>query len=835
MTEPAYVASIMKTALLRCPAGTRLSDAAVRMSERYCSSMLITRGDEVLGIWTEQDALMVDFADPGAAQCPVEQVMSSPITSIKPHATIDTAARIFDEKGIRHLLVVDDDETPLGIVSRNDIALEKGLESYLRLRKVENAMRSAPLTLAASLPLSEAVQRMRTSPACDAVIVRYDDHLGILTTRDLVRFVASYPGNMAIGRLASRPLLSINRDEALINARDRLIHHRLRHLAVLDDSEEVIGILGFADIISTEEYRHLDTLRDTLEQHDSAIRQSRQSLRLAEQVIESTLEGIMITDAGGRIEFVNPAFTHLTGYELDEAVGHTPGSLLSSGRQNADFYQNMWHAMHQHGYWRGEIWNRRKGGELYLEMLTVTAIYDEAGETSHFAAMFSDITQVRENEQRVHHLAWYDALTGLPNRRLIEDRLSLATRHARRHSQQLAVVFIDLDHFKQINDSLDHAAGDELLTLVARRLENCLRDDDSLGRLGGDEFIALLPNVGGVDEAVSVVRRMIDAISAPFDLRRRQVRVGCSLGVSFYPSDANSAETLIQHADAAMYRAKREGRNTWRLYSSDMEFHNNRRMTLETALRESLAQGEGIEAYYQPLFERDSGRLYSAEALMRWHHPQLGQVSPGEFIPLAESAGLILQLGQRLLDQVLQQLHDWLAAGLEPVPIAINLSPRQFWQHDLIDDIRTRLEAFAIPAELISFELTESTLLDRHQQAITALEALRDLGHRVAIDDFGTGYSSLSYLQDLPITTLKIDRTFIQALTEGNRRGSEAILAAVTGLAEGLDLQVVAEGVETHEQLDALARFPVQLIQGFLFGRPANAATFTTNWLIRRA
>ncbi|MEQ6887224.1 EAL domain-containing protein [Halomonas sp. CS7] len=830
MTQEFPVERIMQTGLLTCTPDTPLREAAARMAERRFSAMLVVQDDQAVGIWTEHDSLLVDFARPEALKLPIERVMSHPVASVHQATPVGAAALRFGAERCRHLLVVDDAGNPKGILSQTDMALNQGIEPYLRLREVGDAMRPRPLLLGGALSLNDAAQQMHRA-GCDAAVVTCDgEELGILTERDLVRFVARHPGDTAVGELASRPLLTVGVEEALIHARDLLIDRRVRHLGVLDDEGGVVGLLEFQDLLAGAEHFYLEDLREALEQRDQALAQSRRNLQLAERVIDSSLEGIIITDAETRIEFVNPAFTHLTGYSLEEAAGRTP-ALLSSGRHGADFYQHMWQTLQEHGYWRGEVWNRRKNGQLFLELLTITAIRDDAGEIRNYAALFSDITHIRENEEQVRRLAYYDPLTRLPNRRLLEDRLELAIRHAHRHQQRLAVVFLDLDHFKQVNDALGHTMGDELLLKVSQRLRAQLREDDTLARQGGDEFIALLNEVAEVDEVTRVARRLIESVSAPFEVGGQVFRVGCSLGISLYPDDGVEVETLVRQADAAMYRAKKEGRNTYRLFRAEMHRQDHGLLKMETALRNTAETGAGLGVHYQPLFDRDSGEVHGAEALLRWHHPTFGHVSPGDFIPLAERSGLILPLGERLMHLVAAQMRDWLAAGLAPPRVAVNLSARQFWQSDLVAQVRALYAAYELPPGQIGFELTESILLDKQQQAIHTLQALRELGCRIAIDDFGTGYSSLSYLQDLPVTTLKIDRSFIQQL--GESRGSSAIVAAVTGLAKELGLRVVAEGVETEDQLQALSRYHVNLIQGFLTGRPADAATFAERYLIR--
>ena len=818
----------MQTGLLTCDRYTPLDVAAARMAERRCSSMLVIENGEAVGIWTEHDCLYLDFADPGALRQPIGELMSGAIAKIAEDTPVSEAVMRFTAENRHHFLVVGGDGAPLGVLSRSDAVLNQGLESYLRLREVHHAMSTTPLVLPGTLTLSELASRMRFSQSDAAVITQPGQPLGIITERDLVRFVAGHPGQATIGELATRPLLSVGPHDTLIHARDYLITHRVRHLAVVDKAEQVIGLLGFREMLDGNEQFYLEDLRQALDQRDRALSQSRFNLELAERVIDASLEGIIITDAQTQIEFVNPAFTHMTGYRPEEVIGYTP-AVLSSGRHDADFYDRMWHSLQNNGYWRGEIWNRRKNGQLYLELLTITAIRDEAGETTNYAALFSDITHIRENEEQVRRLAYYDALTRLPNRRLLEDRMSLSMRHAHRQQRRLAVIFIDLDHFKQVNDSLGHAIGDELLLEVSQRLAGHMREDDTLARLGGDEFIALLPDLDEPGEATLIAGRLIGAISTPFKIDGHEFRVGCSLGISFYPDDAATIDDLMRNADAAMYRAKQEGRNTYRLFNSKTHVQENHHLAMESALRDTAETGDGLDVHYQPIFDTQSGELRGAEALLRWYNPHFGHVAPVDFIPVAERSGLILPLGRRLIRAVAAQQQHWLAAGRQVVPVAVNLSAKQFWQNDLATRLKTILSEHDLPAGLIDVELTESTLLDESQEATGILQALRELGCGVAIDDFGTGYSSLRYLQDLPVTTLKIDRSFIARMQTAH--GSRAIVAAVSGLAHELGLKVVAEGVEEASQLAALKQYPVHCVQGFHLGMPAPADVFAQQWL----
>ncbi|MCE8040548.1 EAL domain-containing protein [Halomonas daqingensis] len=833
MSQELPIERIMQTGLLTCEPETPLWMAAERMAARQCSSIIVIKAGQPLGIWTEHDALAVNFADPDAVRQPVSEVMSRPVASLHCSTPMSEAALRFNAERRRHFLVVDDAGAPVGILSQTDVALNQGLEPYLRLREVRAAMRQRTLVLEGSQLLAQAARTMRLSE-CDAVVVKCaSGELGILTERDLVGFVARHPGNTPIDGLASRPLLTIHQDDTLISARDRLMNHRVRHLAVLDESDEVVGLLGFRDMLADAEHLYMQDLREALEQRDRALAQSRENLQLAERVIDSSLEGIIITDPRNRIEFVNRAFTHMTGYTAEEAIGKTP-EILSSGRHDAAFYRQMWDALKRSGYWRGEIWNRRKSGELYLELLTITAITDDSGAVTHYAALFSDITHMRENEERIRKLAYYDALTGLPNRRLLEDRLELAIRHAHRNQSRLAVIFVDLDHFKEVNDALGHAFGDELLVMMSERLQLRLREDDTLARLGGDEFLVLLPDLEEVDEVTRIARRLVEAVSEPCVIEGQEFRIGCSLGISLYPDDATTAEALVHNADVAMYRAKEEGRNGYRLYRNEMNLQDDRQRALEKALHEAFITGEGLQLHYQPIFEREGGRLHGAEALLRWHHPLLGSVPPADIMTHVERAGLLPQLDEYMLEQVCRQLAAWSAVGAGPIPISINLSARQFWQPDLPVRVATKLKQHNLQPGLLGFEIAERTLLDKPQQAAVVLKRLRRLAGDVAINDFGTGYAALGYLHELPITMLKIDRRFVQRL-DGRQRGSAAIVAAVAGLAREMELRLAAVGVETEAQRDILGRHGVELIQGYLTGRAVPADLFASRYLASRS
>ena len=567
MGQPLPISRIMHGGLLlTCSPGTTIAEAAARMSETSVSSILITDGDDVIGIWTEHDALAINFADPDEFNKPVGTVMSAPVLSLPGNTDVGEAAMKLRATGKRHFLVTGDGNKPIGILSQTDLALNQGLEPYLRLREVRAAVRRPPLLVDGNQSLAEVAVCMHRQHADATVVDCGNGELGILTERDMVRFIARHTSNTLVKDLATRPLLTVSEEDPLIHARDLLIDHHIRHLAVVDSTGEVTGLIGYSDMLAGAEQLYVEDLRQALEQRDQALAKSRQTLQLAERVIESSFEGIIVTDENVRIEFVNPAFTQLTGYTADEVIGRTP-EILSSGRHDAEFYQRMWQSLKNHGYWRGEIWNRRKTGELYLELLTITAITDDEGKVTHYAGLFTDITQDRRNEEQIRQLAYYDALTGVPNRRLLEDRLDHAIRHAHRTGMLLAVIFMDLDEFKDVNDSLGHSVGDELLLQFTKRVRSCLREDDTLARLGGDEFIVLLPEMENMDHVIAVIDRLITANDKPYQVDGNTLKVGTSIGVSLYPEDGQTVRELINGADVAMYRSKRDGRNRYHLFN----------------------------------------------------------------------------------------------------------------------------------------------------------------------------------------------------------------------------------------------------------------------------
>lgn len=593
-----------------------------------------------------------------------------------------------------------------------------------------------------------------------------------------------------------------------------------------DESDQVLGTFGIyyaqpRSPIQTE----LDLIGEFARIAGLAVARVRAdiNLRLAAAVFENTREGVVITDLTPSILTVNRAYTTITGYGAAEVLGRNP-SLIKSGRQDEAFYQALWASIRASGHWQGEIWNRRKNGELYPQLLTISTVHDGEGLPSHYVGVMTDISQLKQSEARLEHLAHYDPLTDLPNRLLLQSRLEHALDRAERDRQQVAVLFLDLDRFKDVNDGLGHPVGDELLEALARRLSARLREDDTLGRLGGDEFLVVLEDLERPEDAAAVAQTLIQLLEQAFLLPSgHEVYIGASIGISLYPDDGASVTELIKYADVAMYQAKEQGRNTACFYTPTLTVAANERLDMEARLRRALANGEFL-LHYQPQMDARSGALIGCEALVRWNSPEEGMISPARFIPLAEETGLIVPLGEWVLRAASAQAKAWLDAGLSLPLIAVNLSGRQLRQRDVVGRVAAILAETGLPAKHLKLELTESMIMGHGEQAVALLHDLKALGLRLSIDDFGTGYSSLAYLKRFPIDELKIDQSFVRDIPHD--LNDTEIAAAIIAMARNLNLRVIAEGVETREQQDFLGRQGCDAFQGYLFSRPVPADEF---------
>jgi diguanylate cyclase (GGDEF)-like protein/PAS domain S-box-containing protein len=591
-----------------------------------------------------------------------------------------------------------------------------------------------------------------------------------------------------------------------VDGEERFIHTVKKPL--FDAQGEVVGVLGiFWDV--TER------------------RQAEEQLRQSAVVFESTAEGVMITDANKNIIAVNKAFTEITGFESEEAIGQTP-SILGSERQDAAFFSAMWKDITRNGRWQGEIWNRRKSGEIHPAWMTISVVRDNNGRVMNYVGVFSDISALKQSQEQLNHLAHHDPLTDLPNRLLFSARLSHAIEHARRNQTHVAVLYLDLDRFKNVNDTLGHPVGDQLLQMVAWRMRERLRECDTVARLGGDEFVVTVDRVEDVTEAATVAQKLLDVFEEPFVVADNELHLGASIGIAIFPQDGNDMATLLKNADAAMYLSKEEGRNTFRFYTTDLSASAEERFHLEVGLRHALERSE-FHVFYQPLVDMTTGRIVAAEALLRWQHPEYGLVTPDRFIPLAEDTGLIVPIGEWVIKEACRQFVSWRKQELRLKRVSVNISGVQVQRGNLVGTVGKILHETGIESGCLELEITESQLMKEPEQATATLDGLQALGVELAIDDFGTGYSSLSYLKRFPLDNLKVDKSFVHDIaTDAN---DAAIVRAVIALADNLQLRVTAEGVETEAQRDFLLAHGCKLAQGWLFGRPVPAKEFAQQLL----
>ncbi len=548
-------------------------------------------------------------------------------------------------------------------------------------------------------------------------------------------------------------------------------------------------------------------------------RHAEAELHLAAKIVESSNEGIVVTDRRGNIVDVNHAFCELTGFSREEVIGENP-RVMKSDRHPPDFYRDMWTMLLETGHWFGEVWDRRKNGEVFPKLLSISAVKDNSGRVTHYVGIFSDITKIKDTEARLEQLAHYDSLTKLPNRLLFRDRFHYALVETGRHRHMVALMLLDLDRFKNINDTLGHKAGDDLLVAAAQRLTSRLRKSDTVARLGGDEFAVVLAEVDSGRAASFVATQLINALSDPFDLDGREVFVTVSIGITLYPLDGTNVDRLLQNADMALYRAKEQGRNDFRFFSPEMNREVADRLELESSLRHALARQEFL-VYYQPRLDCQTGTIIGVEALLRWKHPERGVLSPVEFISAAEETGLIVPLGEWVLRTACRQKREWQAGGLPHVTMAVNVSARQLAQTDLVDVVVNAVRESGVDPTQLELELTESLAMRDPDVTIQILRELKGHGIQTCIDDFGTGYSSLSYLKRFPISKLKIDKSFVEF--SSSDPDDQAIVETIVAMAHSLKLGVVAEGVETQEQLRFLQGLGCDEWQGFHCSRPVPA------------
>jgi len=557
-----------------------------------------------------------------------------------------------------------------------------------------------------------------------------------------------------------------------------------------------------------------------LESSKQKARLTEQSMRILSSAVEQSQSGVIIADASGIIEYVNPRYTQITGYSSAEAVGRV-AELMNSDELTDANNLSLQESMQLGSSWSTFMVSIRKSGERFWQQVTASPILDDLGALSHIVLNIEDISDRVETQAQMEKLAFYDPLTGLENRRLFRDRLEQGLKHVKRSKQTMGLLFLDLDQFKRINDTLGHDAGDELLCTVAHRLRECVREEDIVARLGGDEFTILLADIKNAEDAGLVARKILHALREPIELSSQEVTVSCSVGITVAPEDSMNASVLMRNADLAMYRAKDQGRNNFQYFTDDMNIESLARMSLENELRVAVSN-EDFVVVFQPQVDLDKGTICGFEALVRWRHAQVDLIPPDRFIPVAEETGLIVKVGEIVLRQACHQMRELQKSGITGQTVAVNLSARQFRDSNLVRMISDVLNQTGLEPRWLELEITESMLMDNIDQAISILTELKALGVTIAIDDFGTGYSSLSYLTQLPVDKLKVDRSFVSNLPDSPRH--TAITTAIIAMAQRLHLQVVAEGVETQSQATFLRSHQCHILQGYLYCKPVDAA-----------
>jgi diguanylate cyclase (GGDEF)-like protein/PAS domain S-box-containing protein len=656
------------------------------------------------------------------------------------------------------------------------------------------------------------------------VFVVLDDEENFLDLVEEKRAALS-PGRIFSDLLVRGAAQIISPDATLDIVLKHLDSGKNKFMAVVDN-HKFVGVVSHLSFFTA------------LIQQEKEIRQERDALikkletehnfqKLATLVFENTAEGILITDAGARIIQVNRGFSKTTGYEAEEVIGKNP-NILHSGLQNKNFYQVMWQSLQETGAWEGEVWNQRKNGEIYPEWLHINTVRDDAGKVVNYVGVFSDMGPNKKLQQDLHQLAYYDPLTNLPNRRLLVDRVQQAIVASTRNRHHCALLFIDLDNFKTLNDTQGHDIGDLLLIEIARRLQNCVRAGDMVTRLGGDEFVVMLEGLSSeakraASEVEAMAEKILSTIYQPHFLNNHEYHGSGSIGISLFCGNETPHDVLLKHADTAMYQSKQSGRNTLRFFDPAMQIELESRVSMEADLRRALSQQQ-FKLYYQMQIDHHQ-RILGAEILLRWEHPLRGLVSPAQFIPLAEESGLILQIGYYVLETTCLQLKAWEKnPHANKLLIAVNISARQFRQTNFVEQIRSVLAQTGANPQYLKLELTETVVLDNMADTVKKMQALQALGVSFSVDDFGTGYSSLAYLKRLPLNQLKIDQSFVQDITTDTN--DAIIVKTIIVMAKTLGLDVIAEGVETEAQLELLQQYDCHAYQGYLFGKPVPIEEF---------
>ncbi len=819
--ENLLVQQIAQKDLITCNPDDKVELAVEQMALHNIGCIVVTENHKPTGVITRRDVMRLTLADLDLSSITVSEGMSSPVKTINCNETVDDAGLIFLSEGFRHLVVVDDAGLIYGIISETDVVNSQGMEHDLFLRSVSEVVNRDSLIIPDTETNRTAIERLRSTGSTAALITHDGDVTGIVTENDMISCLVAGDLDRPLSSFKSNALVSIDHDISLYNARKIFRQHIFHHLGVKRPNGEVLGLISYSDILRNVEMDYVYRLKELLNERDRALELSQHNLRLADKVIETSMEAIVITDRNARIQRVNPAFTDITGYEEWEVLGRNP-NMLSSGRHDAEFYQTMWNSLQEKGSWQGEIWNKRKSGAIYPEWLSITAIEDDSGEICQYASIFSDLTEIKKSEARIKRLAYFDELTRLPNRKLFGDRLKLSLGYAQEHDHRVALAFLDMDFFQRVNDRFGLEAGDQVLREMGKRIEGILEEGDTVARFGGDSFNMILTDVEGNTAVSEFLSRLLNTINQPIMIGAEEIKLTVSVGVSFFPTDATEPEELFQCAEAAVKQAKDFGRNSFSFFSSEQHQQVQSRYRMANDLQQAIQDNE-FELYYQPKVAVANKKTVGVEALIRWKHPLMGYISPAEFIPLAEDLGLIDQIGSFVLCEAVDQCARWLEKGYE-IPIAINVSAKQMQRRDMAEEIIAALEERKLPPHLLSVELTETSFLHCLEETSATINQLREAGVAIAIDDFGTGYSSLSYIRNMSLDVLKIDRSFLMNIEDSSM--DRTIVSSIIHMSQAMGLSVVAEGIEAETQYTILKELNCDQIQGYMIARPMPAEDF---------
>ncbi|WP_412557468.1 EAL domain-containing protein [Thalassospira sp. MIT1370] len=821
------VGTLSPGTVLSCSPATPLAQAVTKMRNANSSSIIVVQSNKPVGILTEHDLLSLPANSKAVLSQPVEMRMSHPVHSISIHASPQSAIVRMRERNVRHLVTVDENDCLVGIISRTDLIRQISNKKPFSANDVADAVRRSTIFVDARMPVSELRHRMH-GEKCDSAIVTgfpadlpVDQQTGIITERDILRGFADDNDGLTAGDIATRPVMVINGDVNLNDARTIMLRKNIRHLVVHNQHREIIGVLSFADLLEFIEQDYLIYLNNINDDSDSELVKARQSLALARKLIENSPDCVMVCNARAEIEAVNPAFTRVTGYQAEEVIGKNP-SILQSGRQSKDFYRQMWVELARTGKWEGEIWNRRKSGETFPEWLSIMAIRDSDGTISHYASIFTDISEREKNREDILRIAFTDELTGMPNRRRFSELLSLHVGRARQHGRPLTVMMLDLDNFQRVNNALGHNAGDDVLVEVSRRISRELGHDAVMARVGADEYAAILPDIKTEQEALNLAERVLVRLGEPhLTSKGDDLYLSASIGIASFPKDANDTSNLLRCVEIAMLQAKEQGRNRVGRFSVSLQSQKGADLALETALRRALDNNE-LHLAYQPQFDTKTGQLCGVEALARWTTASGEHIPPSTFIPVAEEIGVIGELGRWVMRTACRQLVNWRSEGLHNLRLAVNVSVQQFYGTvDLAEQLRAILVDKGLSADRLEIEVTESLFMRDMADMRAKLQRIQDLGIRISLDDFGTGFSSLSYLRTLPFDQIKLDRSFVTDIDRGEEGRTLAI--TIINMARNLGKTCIAEGVENDRQLEVLRDAGCDLVQGYLLGRPMSA------------